>query len=116
MRVPRRFVETEIEECLRARTEQLAHFRDLGPPDLVHYRRSNGSKEVLYSRPFLQVVKKLMGSKRLELITMLRGSMARRLLLSQPISRTYDMRFRDYGLFNRAPSGLLSICCKQTDN
>ena len=57
-----------------------------------------------------------MGSKRLGLITMLRALMARRLLLSQPISRTYDMRFRDYGLFNRAPSGFLSISFAQTDS
>jgi len=52
----------------------------------------------------------------LGLITMLRALMARRLLLSQPISRTYDMRFRDYGLFNRAPSGFLSISFAQTDS
>jgi Chs5-Arf1p-binding protein BUD7/BCH1 len=43
----RRFIETEIEECLRSRTDQLPQFRDLGPPDLVHYRRGNGSKEVI---------------------------------------------------------------------
>lgn len=41
-----RFVETEIEECLKSRTDQLAQFRDLGAPDLVHYRRVNGNKEV----------------------------------------------------------------------
>jgi len=39
-------VESEIEECLKARTEQLSQFRDLGAPDLVHYRRVSGSKEV----------------------------------------------------------------------
>lgn len=43
-----RFVETEIEESLKSRTEQLALFRDLGPPDLVHYRRVSGSKEVIF--------------------------------------------------------------------
>ena len=41
-----RFVETEIEECLKSRTEQLSQFRDLGAPDLVQYRRVNGNKEV----------------------------------------------------------------------
>lgn len=46
-----RFVETEIGECLRSRTEQLSQFRDLGAPDLVHYRRGNGSKEVALSDP-----------------------------------------------------------------
>lgn len=42
-----RFVETEIEECLKSRTEQLSQFRDLGPPDLVQYRRVNGNREVI---------------------------------------------------------------------
>ena len=41
-----RFVESDIEECLKARTEQLSQFRDLGAPDLVHYRRVSGSREV----------------------------------------------------------------------
>jgi hypothetical protein len=44
-----RFVETDLEESLKTRTEQLSQFRDLGPPDLVHYRRVSGSKEVFPS-------------------------------------------------------------------
>lgn len=45
-----RFVETDIEESLKSRTEQLGLFRDLGPPDLVHYRRVSGNKEVPFPR------------------------------------------------------------------
>ena len=47
---------------------------------------------------------------------MLRGSMARRLRHSLPISRTYDMLFPGYGLFNLALSGLLSISPLQTEH
>ena len=46
--LPDRFVETEFEECLKSRTDQLSQFRDLGAPDLVHYRRVNGNKEVYF--------------------------------------------------------------------
>ncbi|EIW68211.1 hypothetical protein TREMEDRAFT_71943 [Tremella mesenterica DSM 1558] len=38
------FVETRIGESLTARTETLASFRELGPPDLCHVIKSSGSK------------------------------------------------------------------------
>lgn len=65
-----RFVETDIEESLKARTEQLSQFRDLGPPDLVHYRRVSGSKEVS--------ILKVSAYSRLARITMLQEWIVRR--------------------------------------
>jgi len=56
MGVDDRFVETDVEESLKSRTEQLALFRDLGPPDLVHYRRVSGNKEVLAISPGLELI------------------------------------------------------------
>ena len=41
-----RFIETSIGESLQARKDALPTFRDLGPPDLAHGIRSNGSREV----------------------------------------------------------------------
>ncbi|BEI94019.1 uncharacterized protein CcaverHIS019_0604780 [Cutaneotrichosporon cavernicola] len=38
------FVETDIGEALAARTETLASFRELGPPDLCHVVKSYGTK------------------------------------------------------------------------
>ncbi|WWD19144.1 hypothetical protein CI109_103602 [Kwoniella shandongensis] len=38
------FVETNIGESVTARTETLATFRELGPPDLCHVIKSSGSK------------------------------------------------------------------------
>ncbi|WWC90631.1 uncharacterized protein L201_005567 [Kwoniella dendrophila CBS 6074] len=38
------FVETSIGESVTARTETLATFRELGPPDLCHVIKSSGSK------------------------------------------------------------------------
>jgi hypothetical protein len=38
------FVETDIGESLTARTETLASFRELGPPDLCHVVKSYGTK------------------------------------------------------------------------
>ncbi|KAL7422419.1 bud site selection protein [Cryptotrichosporon argae] len=38
------FVETEIGESLAARTDTLASFRELGPPDLCHVVKSYGTK------------------------------------------------------------------------
>ena len=65
-------MENDIEETIKARTEQLATFRDLGPPDLVQYHRTNGSKEVYSSYAS--------SSCRLERIIMLLESIALRLL------------------------------------
>lgn len=40
------FFENELGESLQSRTETLALFRELGPPDLCHLLKSNGRKEV----------------------------------------------------------------------
>lgn len=40
------FFEGELGESLQARTETLASFRELGPPDLCHALKSNGRKEL----------------------------------------------------------------------
>lgn len=40
------FFETELGESIQSRTETLASFRELGPPDLCHLLKSNGKKEV----------------------------------------------------------------------
>ena len=40
------FFETDLGESLQSRTETLAYFRELGPPDLVHVYKSNGRRNV----------------------------------------------------------------------
>ncbi|BFZ53797.1 bud site selection protein [Savitreella phatthalungensis] len=36
------FIETDLSECLYARSEGMASFKELGPPDLVHLSKSSG--------------------------------------------------------------------------
>ncbi|KAJ3044657.1 hypothetical protein HK097_001414, partial [Rhizophlyctis rosea] len=40
------FFESELSECLAARTESLATFRELGPPDLCHIVKTNPKTQV----------------------------------------------------------------------
>ena len=94
-------METDLEESLKARTEQLSLFRDLGPPDLVHYHRVSGSKEV-------RVIVK--GAyTRLERIIMLREWIAVLLLRWLHIYRIYGTCYLVNGSFNRELFGI-PIC------